>query len=63
MYDCIAPKIPVELICEDDDNGMLYFKAKIQDVLNSDIDLSSLIQLRNNGWEYNKENRVILKYL
>ena len=56
-------KINTKLICEDDQNGNLYLQAEIQDLLDSNIDLSTLIQLRNNGWEYNKEKRVILKYL
>ena len=56
-------KIITKLICEDDQNGNLYLQAEIQDLLDSNIDLSTLIQLRNNGWEYNKEKRVILKYL
>ena len=53
--------VKVNLI--NDENNVLTYQASINDIIDSDIKLEDLIQLRNSGWGINEEKNVIFKQL
>lgn len=41
----------------------LYYQAKLEDILKSDLDGEDIIYLRNGGWELSKDKKYIVKFL
>ena len=46
-----------------DENNVLFYQAKISDILKNKLTTDDMIYLRNGGWELSENKEYIVKFL
>lgn len=46
---------------DEDEEFNLFYNAKVDDIIDSDITEEELLYVRNGGWEYNNDKKLLIK--